>query len=390
MVKLMDIQTQASILTIDDNPEVLELTRAMLTEFGYQPRILTRPEFLFRLLENTSVDLILLDVNMPGIDGISILRQLKNDPLYRTIPVIMLTADTSDVLLAKCFENGVEDFITKPISPLILKARIHSVLTTRAYIQEIQNQKKKEQDFHLQLQDDLDHAFEVQQSILPKPLKVDFLESAVYYKALHDVSGDIYEMSVNEKGQANVFLGDGTGHGVSAAFVTMMCMMGLRNLDGDLETDDFIRKLNSNLSGSMPRGKFMTGIYLRINPDGTTSICNAGHPPLIHIPADGGPLQSPRPNGSGLCMLPSKLVRYNKSNLSLQPGDKLILFSDGLTEAENPQEEQFEEGALDHFLQKYRSLDVHDFMAQLLNELQTFSNGKEIQDDLTILGFQYR
>ena len=131
----------AKILIVDDDPHLIELLSEILELLGYNSEFITKPKFLFQILENESFDLILMDYYMPEIDGVSLLRELKAHPLYNHIPVIMLTSEIDDSLLAKCFESGAEDFINKPISELVLDSRIKSVLTKKSHLKEIEKQK---------------------------------------------------------------------------------------------------------------------------------------------------------------------------------------------------------------------------------------------------------
>ncbi len=121
----------AKLLIIDDDPQIVQQVRELLTAQGYVSGFITKPEFLFPKLETEAFDLFLMDVNMPGIDGVTLLKKLKAHPDYCQLPVIMLTGETSDQLLAKCFELGAVDFITKPISELILKARVQMALAAK-------------------------------------------------------------------------------------------------------------------------------------------------------------------------------------------------------------------------------------------------------------------
>lgn len=131
----------AKILIVDDDPHLIELLTEILDLLDYKSEFITKPKYLFQILENEDFDLILMDYYMPEIDGVSLLRELKSHPVHSAIPVIMLTSEIDDHLLAKCFENGAEDFINKPISELVLDSRIKSVITKQKHMEEIQRQK---------------------------------------------------------------------------------------------------------------------------------------------------------------------------------------------------------------------------------------------------------
>ena len=126
----------ANILVLDDDISLLEQLEGLLSQLGHNPGFFTRPEYLFKRLESQAFDLILMDIHMPGITGIELLRKIKVHPQFKTLPVIMLTIDPDEQLLKTCFESGAADFINKPVSETILKARVNAVL-------QIQDSQKK-------------------------------------------------------------------------------------------------------------------------------------------------------------------------------------------------------------------------------------------------------
>ena len=125
------------ILIVDDERQIILQVRALLSDFGYSSDFVSRTELMFPKLERDSFDLILLDVYMPGTDGVSLLKQLKAHPVYKNIPVIMLTGNMNEQLFSQCFEYGSTDFINKPIKAVVLNARVKSALTTNEYIRQI-------------------------------------------------------------------------------------------------------------------------------------------------------------------------------------------------------------------------------------------------------------
>jgi PAS domain S-box-containing protein len=122
-----------TILIVDDDKTVVKQIRHLLTEFGYVSKFVVRPKNLFPMMEKESFDLILMDINMPEVDGITLLSRLKAHPSYYEIPVIMLTAERSEQIFEDCFDNGAADFIVKPVKEKILKARIKSALAAQDY-----------------------------------------------------------------------------------------------------------------------------------------------------------------------------------------------------------------------------------------------------------------
>ena len=114
----------SKIMIVDDERMIIQYVSELLSSWGYVYNFVIKPKLVFKKLALEPVDLILLDVNMPEIDGVTLLKQLKETPEYAHIPVIMMTGDAKEETLADCFENGASDFVTKPIKDLVLKVRI--------------------------------------------------------------------------------------------------------------------------------------------------------------------------------------------------------------------------------------------------------------------------
>ncbi|MBF0589194.1 MAG: diguanylate cyclase, partial [Magnetococcales bacterium] len=147
----------AKILIVDDDNQAVEQMTHLVAEAGHDADFLLEPDFLIEKLEADPQDLILLDFNMPGVDGLTLLERIKKHKVIRDIPVIMVTGDTEERLISLCFERGAVDFVKKPILPLELQSRIKIALTTREHIQAIQSQKEELEQSHLFTQTVLDN-----------------------------------------------------------------------------------------------------------------------------------------------------------------------------------------------------------------------------------------
>jgi len=121
-----------NILAVDDEEDILELLRFNLAREGYQVRCSTSGEEALRIARNKPVDLIVLDLMLPGMDGLDVTRKIKNDPRIKHIPIIMLTAKGEEADIVTGLELGANDYVTKPFSPRILVARIKAALRTAA------------------------------------------------------------------------------------------------------------------------------------------------------------------------------------------------------------------------------------------------------------------
>lgn len=133
----------AKILGVDDSPEVLQQLQILLTSFGHDFSFIAQPKFLFKRLEEEQFDLVLMDMNMPDINGMQLLKMLKKNEAFNDIPVIMITADDDVELLRDCFHAGASDFIAKPLHEVVLRARVEAVLNIREKIREIVSKQEK-------------------------------------------------------------------------------------------------------------------------------------------------------------------------------------------------------------------------------------------------------
>jgi formate hydrogenlyase transcriptional activator len=162
------------ILIVDDDPQLIELLSEILSSFNYESEFITKPKYLFDILESEEFDLILMDYYMPEVDGVTLLKELKNHPAYREIPVIMLTSEADEQLLANCFENGARDFINKPISELVLQSRIKSVINRQRNLKKIQDQNDELENM---LQTVEKYSSELQSEIVAKDQALNLLKT---------------------------------------------------------------------------------------------------------------------------------------------------------------------------------------------------------------------
>lgn len=369
------------ILIVDDEIAVCQHLKALLSSFGYQSGFISHPKALFPRLEKEPFDLILMDVNMPQIDGVSLLKQVKALP-NKNIPVVMLTGEGSDRLLALCLENGADDYIDKPINKVILKARVQSILSTYAHIREVQLQRD-------QMNEELIIAEDAQRFMLPKPVDIPFLKTSILYQPFGRVSGDTYNLKINKEGALNVFLGDGTGHGVAAAFITMMVQMELHNIQQNKNTAQFMRDLNTRLFPCLMGHIFMAGIYIRMFPDGTFKMTNAGNPPPLLVSKEEGTVTELLIGGQVLGMFDTEFVPYTEHTHHLQPGDKLFVFTDGIYEWEDQAEEFYGLERMETFLAENRAMEIDALLTELVKQVEAFAGNVPRADDITILGFEY-
>lgn len=242
----------------------------------------------------------------------------------------------------------------------------------------------KEQSY----QNDLLLAADFQRAVLPKIIDVDYLDIALTYKPYDTVSGDVYDFILNRERELAIFVGDATGHGISAALMTMMVHIAIDSLTPNLSTDESIRKLN-RLIASRHTGRSVSSVLMRIAPDGTMNVTHAGHPSAIVVLADNSDLVVFDEAGCALGLFIEEPVKYIEETYQLKPGDKVIAYTDGLIEWRNEQKEIYGIDRLLNVIQNNRALDCKSLMQGIYNDVETFAHHEDINDDLTLLVAEY-
>lgn len=249
------------------------------------------------------------------------------------------------------------------------------------------NQLKAQND---QMRADLVMAAEVQQSMYSAITVPPFLQMATQFIPHSEVSGDLYHCYHNQERSFDFFLGDATGHGVSAALLTIMANFALHEKASEASIPKTLDFLNQMLDEHTPQEKFVSGFYLNINADGRLRYANAGHPIPLVIPQDGGDIvKLDQAVGMILGVFPKEISSYEEHSDALKPGDKIFLYTDGITEAFNENQDMYRIERLIAFLEKHRDTPLETTLVELLEDLKTFSNQRPSDDDISIFAFQY-
>lgn len=235
---------------------------------------------------------------------------------------------------------------------------------------------------------ELQTAAEFQRAVLPEPVPLRYLQTAISYLPHSEVSGDVYHFLLNREGELGIFIGDATGHGVTAALMTMMVMLGLDGIRRNLSTDDSMRRLNGLLA-ARKTGVSVTGIFFRVSPRGKLTVTHAGHPPLLLIPVNGAEIVCFEKGGCPLGIFDDEPVPYEEEQYQLQAGDKLFACTDAVLEWENMAGEVFGMEKLLGVLDHHRYQNIQDLINICLNRLVEHAEGNSCGDDLTILAFEY-
>jgi len=370
------------VLVVDDTAENIQIVNAILKDH-YRVRIATNGEKALDLVHtDPAPDLILLDVLMPGMDGFEVCLRLKIDPATRDIPVVFLTGATEVADETKGFEVGGVDYIHKPFSQAVVRARVHNHLMLREAREKLARQLAE-------IHNELETAKQIQMSILPRePAKIDGLDIAACYKAMASVAGDFYDFIRVDNKRLGTLVADVSGHGMPAALISSMLKIAFAE-QAAFATDpaQLLAALNRTLCGKF-RGHFVTAAYVFIDTEAKVlRYAGAGHPPMLLRGGSSGMVSEVIENGLFLGSFPQAM--YSAIEMPFEIGDWILLYTDGIVEMNDPRDEEFGVERLKGFLAKNGSLGAAKFIDETLAELSRWADGKEVEDDLTLLAIRF-
>jgi len=377
---------QKLILIVDDTPLNIGVISGALKD-SYKTKVATNGEKALALASaEEKPDLILLDIMMPGMDGYEVCSRLKSDPATREIPVIFLTGQTAAEDETRGFEVGAVDYVHKPFSPAVVKARVRSHIFLREARAQLASQL-------LTLNNELEMARQIQLSILPHSIpKLPGLEIAARFLPMTSVAGDFYDFIEIDEKHIGILIADVSGHGLPSALIASMLQVALTAQAGHAsEPAKVLLGLNHALCGKFT-DNFVTAAYVYVDLEkNLMRYAGAGHPPVLQWRNSTGKTAKLLENGLVLGMVEE--ATYDALEFSLELGDRYVLYTDGVLEATNSTSEQFGADRFVHFIENHKHLAADQFSETFLTELSRWSNQtaeQGQQDDITLLVIDFK
>ncbi len=387
------MSTNQKILVVDDEPDLQML---MLQKFRSKVKN-KEYEFLFAengqealdtLSDHPDLSLVLSDINMPKMDGLTLLSEIQR--LERTdIRTIMVSAYGDMENIRTAMNRGAYDFVTKPIDFKDLETTVEKTLKE---IQQLVNVRMMEQQLE-SLNFDLDMAARIQQKILhqefpvfPEDNRFDIFANMM---AAKQVGGDFYDFFKYDDDHLAFFIGDVAGKGMPAAIYMAVCRTMLKAIGSEVfDPAECLFKVNNMLIPESDMSTFVTVFYGVLNvKTGELHYCNGGHN-LPYTQKEDGTVAELEDVG-GLLMGKFEDAPYEKNSIQLAPGDTLVTFTDGVTEAENDDGGFFDEERVVSYLKKDPTKSLSNQVKGLFLEVMKFAGPAVQSDDITVLSVRY-
>ena len=342
-------------------------------------------EALMVLENNPDIEIILCDINMPEMDGLTLLSKV-NEMRNPALRVIMVSAYGDMKNIRQAMNNGAFDFATKPIDMEDLSRTIEKAIAQIHYVHESQ----KEHTQLVSLKVDLTSASEIQQYFLPRvfppfPEDSDKVDIFASMEAAKDVGGDFYDFFRIDEDRIALVIGDVCGKGIPAALFMVLSQTIIRSKASQYTSAaECMTEANHLLASYSVESMFVTVFYVIYNTKtGHVTYCNAGHNPPHILRADGTVERLPKTKNVIVGVYDG--VKYKEDTLQLEHGDTLVMFTDGVTEARNQAREEFGTERLNYMLKGLANTNCRQMVETVKAGLATFVDGAEQHDDITML-----
>ncbi len=379
----------AKILVVDDEtdlePLMLQRMRRTIREGRYEFVFAHNGvEALQKLELDDSIDMVLSDINMPQMDGLTLLAQIAaRDPNLRSV-IISAYGDMQNIRTA--MNRGAFDFVTKPLDFEDLQITIDRTLQHIAKWRDALASRDK----LVVLQNELGVASQMQQSILPSH----FPQGLGYRVFGHmtparNVGGDFFDVIRLENDCLGLGIADVSDKGVSAALFMMSCRTLLKGaaIGAPGGPGEVLREVNNILNEDNETSMFVTLFYATYDPHSRVlTYANGGHNPPLLVHADGASELLPLTGGVALAIVPDLL--YQQDSVTLAPDDTVIFYTDGVTEAINAEGDQFEVPRMQELFAAAPPKDPESVVMDLLDAVNTFAGDMPQFDDITCLALR--
>ena len=378
-------ETKLKILVVDDEPDVPAMFRVAMRREVRERKYLflfaaNGNEALEQLESQDDVDMVITDINMPRMDGLTLLEEVASrKPQVRSI-IVSAYGDMKNIRQA--MNRGAFDFITKPLDFEDLRITIER---TRKNIIEWRRAMES-RDRLAELQYELNLASRMQQAILPTTFPSgpghDVHGSMT---PAHEVSGDFFDVIQLEHGRIGLAIADVSGKGVPAALFMMSSRTLLKGAAIGLESPgSVLQEVNNLLHRDNENTMFITLLYAIYDPgDGSITYANGGHcPPMLVMP-DGECRELPSTRGIALGLAPNR--EYRETTVEIPPGATVVMYTDGVSEAMNADREEFGEERLERVLMSQPPQEAADTNQRIIGAIHDFTLGERQSDDITCL-----
>lgn len=393
---------KANILVVDDQENNVKLLQKILEKEGYVLQVARDGQEGVDSARRQLPDLILLDIMMPQKDGFQVCEELRQDSSTEHIPIIFLSAKTETEDIVKGLDAGGNDYVTKPFNKTEVLARVRTHLKIYQLTKALKAANDDLQDKQNRLDEDLQAAAVIQKSLLPvKEPEITFGRLAWSFLPCDRVGGDIFNFFRLDEEHWALYILDVSGHGVPSSMIAVSVSNMLNPHTGLLIKKaitpppyyEIISPGNvlAELDQLYPFERFQkyfTMTYVICNClTGELQYSSGGHPPPLVI-RKSGEIRFLEEGGTLIGL--GGVVPFEEGTCFLEPGDRLFLYTDGITEHQSPSGEFFGRDRFQQTLSRQENRPLDQATDEVFSAVMTFGAGQQPDDDVSLLGFEFQ
>jgi phosphoserine phosphatase RsbU/P len=397
----MQLSESKKILIVDDDPLMQSLLSKLLNANGYETYIVDNGTSALEMLSKTTIGLIITDFNMPGLNGEELCRAIRAQDFGRYIYIIMITAQSGSESLVNAMQAGADDFISKPLNPTELKARLKSGLRVLDLEASLEARNEKLNAALNQIKLEQEEAKSTLIGVLPAPALIGGVYFNWLFEASSFIGGDIFDYFPIGKNHICFYVVDVAGHGVSAAMQAFTIYNDILSSAAELQlmigegkpltkiASEFIADYNNQFLDKKRNDSYFTMFFCLFDIKvGELVMVQAGHPAAIYLEEGAEAVKMVGDGGLPLGMLQD--ATYDAISIQMAVGSRLCLYSDGVTECENSADEQFGEAKLAQLFLDECDSTLIEVLSIIDRDLSVWRNSDEpYKDDVTCLIMEY-
>ena len=385
---------KGNLLVVDDNEMNRDMLSRRLSRRGHTVKTAEDGHIALDLIDQNSFDVILLDIMMPGISGIEVLKTLRQSYSHADLPIIMATAKSENEDVIEALKLGANDYVTKPLDFPVVLARVNTQLS-------LKHSQDALKSAHDRMKRDLDAAAEMQQTLLPDNLpQMDSIEIAWKFHPCDELAGDFLNIIQLNENEIGIYVMDVMGHGVPASLLSFSVSRNLSPMAGSdsivlksAEQDtvspvEVLTHLNTLYPFLANNNRFFTLLYGILDlRDSRFRYACGGHPGPLIISSD-GTVQKLTENSFPIGIVEE--ASFEQAQIKLNPGDRMYLYSDGFIEETNINGELFEINQFQESLKNNYSSTIDKSIEQTVNAIISWHGSEHLSDDLSIIGIEMK
>ena len=385
------------ILVVDDDANVLRIMAAMLRRWGYELTLAHDGLEAWEILQKEDIRLVISDWMMPELNGPGLCRRIREAGFRGYTYLILLTGREDKLSLVEGMDAGADDFMVKPVHREELRVRVRAGERILRLEAELGERNRTLSEAYATIRHDLESAATMQKALLPLPLRLPGVTIEWLFQPSSFIAGDIFDYFMIDARRLNFYQLDVAGHGVPAALLSFtlhqVLAQGaeekrlycpLEGLGAETAPTQVVSELNRRFQSGIDPLLYFTLIYGSLDlSTGRVTLTQAGHPsPIVLRHAD---RQTELVGGGGFPVGMFPEVEYEAISVDLAIGDRLFLYSDGVTECANPAGEFFSEARLRRLLEETALLPAALVITRVGEALREWKGDDNHQDDVTLL-----